>query len=223
MAQSDIEIWVIDSLAGRRSLVTSELSALGYPALPLDPTDRFPDAYGRAVIAMVNDNDGGAVDRVLDWRSQRPISCVVYSDSLKAKRAAEWLNDGHRVKVDLFLWGRYKYMEFEFLKERLERFLANGLGLYHRRDEPGIESTTDFTEMVIGLDEGCLENVFGYVGTSRHTQSMPIQRIAVSTDQHREGIAFPRQNAGDDVLVRIDVCGSGFFFRHGHGARITPH
>ena len=26
--------------------------------------------------------------------------------------------------------------------ERLERFLANGLGLYHRRDEPGIESTS---------------------------------------------------------------------------------
>ena len=43
--------------------------------------------------------------------------------NLKAKRAAEWLEEGHRVKVDLFLWGRYKYMEFNFLKERLERFL----------------------------------------------------------------------------------------------------
>lgn len=43
--------------------------------------------------------------------------------NLKAKRAAEWLREGHRVKVDLFLWGRYKYMEFGFLKERLERFL----------------------------------------------------------------------------------------------------
>ena len=42
---------------------------------------------------------------------------------LKAKKAAEWLSEGHRVKVDLFLWGRYKYMEFGFLKERLERFL----------------------------------------------------------------------------------------------------
>ena len=42
---------------------------------------------------------------------------------LKAKRAAKWLGEGHRVKVDLFLWGRYKYMEFPFLKERLERFL----------------------------------------------------------------------------------------------------
>lgn len=42
---------------------------------------------------------------------------------LKARKAAEWLHEGHRVKVDLFLWGRYKYMEFPFLKERLERFL----------------------------------------------------------------------------------------------------
>jgi len=43
---------------------------------------------------------------------------------IKANKAAAWLKEGHRVKVDLFLWGRYKYMEFEFLKERLERFLA---------------------------------------------------------------------------------------------------
>jgi len=42
---------------------------------------------------------------------------------LKAKRVSEWLIEGHRIKIDLFLWGRYKYMEFAFLKERLERFL----------------------------------------------------------------------------------------------------
>lgn len=41
----------------------------------------------------------------------------------KSRRAAEWLSEGHRVKVDLFLSGRYKYMEEGFLKERLERFL----------------------------------------------------------------------------------------------------
>lgn len=46
-----------------------------------------------------------------------------HDQQLKAKRIAEWLQEGHRVKVDLFLWGRYKYMEPGFLKERLERFL----------------------------------------------------------------------------------------------------
>lgn len=43
--------------------------------------------------------------------------------ALKASRVSKWLSEGHRVKIDLFLWGRYKYMEFSFLKERLERFL----------------------------------------------------------------------------------------------------
>jgi len=43
--------------------------------------------------------------------------------NLKARRVSGWLAEGHRVKIDLFLWGRYKYMEFNFLKERLERFL----------------------------------------------------------------------------------------------------
>src|SRR3989344_7565565 len=43
---------------------------------------------------------------------------------IKARKVSGWLQEGHRVKIDLFLWGRYKYMEFNFLKERLERFLA---------------------------------------------------------------------------------------------------
>ncbi len=54
---------------------------------------------------------------------QVKIGTGEHDQQLKAKRAAEWLNAGHRVKVDLFLWGRYKYMEPNFLKERLERFL----------------------------------------------------------------------------------------------------
>ncbi len=42
----------------------------------------------------------------------------------KAKKVAEWIAEGHRVKIDLYLWGRYKYMDFNFLKEKLEKFLA---------------------------------------------------------------------------------------------------
>ena len=41
----------------------------------------------------------------------------------KAHQAAEWLREGHRVKIELFLKGRYKYMDPAFLKERLERFV----------------------------------------------------------------------------------------------------
>ena len=42
---------------------------------------------------------------------------------LKAKKAAQWLAEGHRVRAELFLKGRYKGMGEEFLKERLEKFL----------------------------------------------------------------------------------------------------
>jgi translation initiation factor IF-3 len=43
---------------------------------------------------------------------------------LKAKKASEFLKDGHRVKIDLFLPGRAKYLDPNFLKERLDRILA---------------------------------------------------------------------------------------------------
>ncbi len=54
---------------------------------------------------------------------QVKIGTGEHDQQLKAKRIAEWLQEGHRVKVDLFLWGRYKYMDTGFLKERLDRFL----------------------------------------------------------------------------------------------------
>ncbi len=41
----------------------------------------------------------------------------------KARQTAEWLREGHRVKIELFLKGRYKYMDATFLKERLQRFV----------------------------------------------------------------------------------------------------
>ena len=42
---------------------------------------------------------------------------------LKAKTASKWIKEGHRVKVELFLAGRAKYMDEKFLRERLDRVL----------------------------------------------------------------------------------------------------
>ena len=42
---------------------------------------------------------------------------------LKAKTASKWLKEGHRIKIELFLAGRAKYMEEKFLRERLDRVL----------------------------------------------------------------------------------------------------
>lgn len=43
--------------------------------------------------------------------------------ALKAKKVGEFLSEGHRVKIELFLPGRSKYLEKNFLDERLERIL----------------------------------------------------------------------------------------------------
>jgi len=42
---------------------------------------------------------------------------------LKAKKASEWLKEGNRIKIDLFLPGRTKYMDLKFLNERMDRVL----------------------------------------------------------------------------------------------------
>ncbi len=42
---------------------------------------------------------------------------------LKAKTASKWLKEGHRIKIELFLVSRYKYMDEKFLRGRLDRVL----------------------------------------------------------------------------------------------------
>ena len=42
---------------------------------------------------------------------------------MRIKKVCEWLTDGNRVQVDLFLFGRYKSMDENFLKNRLSSFI----------------------------------------------------------------------------------------------------
>jgi translation initiation factor IF-3 len=71
------------------------------------------------------DKEVKAKTRVSETKEvQVKIGTSDHDMGIKAAKAGAWLREGHRVKVDLFLWGRYKYMDFNFLKERLERFLA---------------------------------------------------------------------------------------------------
>ncbi len=55
---------------------------------------------------------------------------------LKAKNASKWLKEGHRIKLDLFLAGRAKYMREDFLKERLNRILVLITEEYRVADGP---------------------------------------------------------------------------------------
>ncbi len=56
--------------------------------------------------------------------------------ALKAKKASEFLQDGHRVKIELFLGGRAKYLDKNFLQERLNRILHLVAGNYKISDGP---------------------------------------------------------------------------------------
>lgn len=42
---------------------------------------------------------------------------------LKANQASDWLEEGHRVKLELYLRGRAKSLGRDFHRERLDRFL----------------------------------------------------------------------------------------------------
>lgn len=56
--------------------------------------------------------------------------------ALKAKKATEWLKEGHRIKVELFLPGRAKYLNEEFLKGRFDRVLRLVASDYKVSDQP---------------------------------------------------------------------------------------
>ena len=67
--------------------------------------------------------------------------------ALKARKAAEWLAEGHRVRAELFLKGRYKGMSEEFLKTRLEKFLSR-IPYAYKIAEPVIRSPKGFAGVI---------------------------------------------------------------------------
>ncbi|HVX91457.1 MAG TPA: translation initiation factor IF-3 [Candidatus Paceibacterota bacterium] len=66
---------------------------------------------------------------------------------LKAKKAAEWLAEGHRVRAELFLKGRYKGMDEAFLKSRLEKFLVL-IPYAYKMAEPVTKSPKGFAGVI---------------------------------------------------------------------------
>ncbi len=66
---------------------------------------------------------------------------------LKARKAAEWLAEGHRVRTELFLKGRYKGMEEAFLRERLEKFLVR-IPYAYKMAEPVTRSPKGFAGVI---------------------------------------------------------------------------
>jgi translation initiation factor IF-3 len=81
--------------------------------------------YGRfQYITQKKDRDARAKAHVTETKTiQIKIGTSERDLELKAKKCSEWLKEGHRIKLDLFLPGRTKYMEPKFLEERLDRIL----------------------------------------------------------------------------------------------------
>lgn len=67
--------------------------------------------------------------------------------NLKAKKASEWLEEGNRIKIDLFLPGRTKYLDQKFLKERLERILKL-ISVEYKIAEPPEKSPKGMTVLI---------------------------------------------------------------------------
>lgn len=66
---------------------------------------------------------------------------------LKAKKAAEWLAEGHRVRAELFLKGRYKGMDEAFLTDRLQKFLVR-IPYAYKLAEPVAKSPKGFAVVI---------------------------------------------------------------------------
>ena len=78
--------------------------------------------YGKYLYSL-RKKDKGKGHRTETKSLQVKIATGEHDLELKSKKASEFLKEGHRVKIDLFLRGRAKYLDEKFLRERLERVL----------------------------------------------------------------------------------------------------
>ena len=106
-------------LAGERSLDLIEISPNTVP-----PIAKLME-YGKFLYAeSKKERAAKAKSKTTETKNiQVKIGTGEHDLDLKARKASEWLREGHRVKIELFLIGRSKYMDFNFLKERMERIL----------------------------------------------------------------------------------------------------
>src|SRR5688572_933774 len=76
-------------------------------------------------------------------------------------------------------------------------------------ENPGVEATMHLGEVLIRFDERRLEDILRYVRTPRHPERMPIEGIAVASDQEGECIPITGEHARNDFLVRLKLIDGG--------------
>ena len=128
------ELRVIGADGSNLGVITLEaaLSAAkvaGVDLIEISPNATPPVAkiidYGKySYLEQKKEKDIRAKSHVTETKSlQIEVTTGENDLTRKARQAAGWLKEGHRVKIELFLKGRYKYMDQVFLKERLKRFV----------------------------------------------------------------------------------------------------
>lgn len=141
------QLRVIDDADGNLGVIPTEEAIKramdkGLDLIEISPNAEPPIAkimdYGRfQYIAQKKDRDARAKAHVTETKTiQIKIGTSERDLELKAKKTSEWLKEGHRVKLDLFLPGRTKYMEPKFLEERLDRILRLVSVEYRVSEEP---------------------------------------------------------------------------------------
>ncbi len=128
----------------------------GMDLIEVSPTATPPVAkimdYGKFQYEQQKkDKDARAKSHVTETKSiQIKVETGEGDATRKARQAADWLREGHRVKVELFLRGRHKYMDPAFLNERLDRFVKLIPEEYRIAEPParglkGIALTIEYT------------------------------------------------------------------------------
>lgn len=129
------ELRVIGADGGNLGVISIEEALKEARAVGLDLIEISPNAvppvakimdYGKyQYLEQKKERDTKAKAHVTETKSIQ-VEVVTGENDLmrKARQAAGWLKEGHRVKIELFLKGRYKYMDPAFLTEKLKRFSA---------------------------------------------------------------------------------------------------
>ncbi len=126
---------VINSLGDNLGVITKEEALAHAKAVGLDLIEVSPNAdppvariadYGKYSYELSKkQKEVKAKAHITETKNiQISVSISEHDIMIKAKQAAEWIKEGHRVKIELQLKGRTKYMDQKFLTERMDRILA---------------------------------------------------------------------------------------------------
>jgi translation initiation factor IF-3 len=128
------ELRILDSDGVNLGLMTKEAAlamarAKGVDLIEINPTSNPPIGkimdYGKFQYDLskkeskAKENSHRTETKVLQIKSGTGEHDLL----IKAKQGSKWLKEGHRVKIDLQMRDRTKYMEESFLKERVDRIL----------------------------------------------------------------------------------------------------